>query len=275
GMLTKEGDFVEHLFVASTHSYILFFSTTGRVYWLKVHQIPESARVAKGKAIVNLLNLTGTENISAFLPVREFEEGKFIIMATRRGVIKKSPLMEYSNPRKLGIIGITIDEGDELIGAGLTSGSNDILLCSDTGKSIRFAEKDVRPMGRVTRGVRGFELASGCCVVGMGIVSEGNTILTVTENGYGKRTEVAAYRFQGRGGSGVINIQTTPRNGNVVGVKQITGDEDVILICSHGRIIRMASSSVPVIGRNTKGVRLITLEEGEKVVGVALAQKQE
>ncbi|HNR13984.1 MAG TPA: DNA gyrase C-terminal beta-propeller domain-containing protein, partial [Thermodesulfobacteriota bacterium] len=199
----------------------------------------------------------------------------FIIMATRRGVIKKSPLMEYSNPRKLGIIGITIDEGDELIGAGLTSGSNDILLCSDTGKSIRFAEKDVRPMGRVTRGVRGFELASGCCVVGMGIVSEGNTILTVTENGYGKRTEVAAYRFQGRGGSGVINIQTTPRNGNVVGVKQITGDEDVILICSHGRIIRMASSSVPVIGRNTKGVRLITLEEGEKVVGVALAQKQE
>ncbi len=274
GMVTKEGDFVEHLFVASTHSYILFFTNTGRLHWLKVHQIPETARATKGKAIVNLLDLSPEESVSAFLPVREFEGGKFIIMATRNGVVKKSSLKDYSNPRKAGIIGISLDEGDELIAAGLTDGNQDILLGSDKGKAIRFSEMHVRCMGRVTRGVKGFALPAQDNVVGMEIVTDGHTILSVTENGYGKRTDVAAYRAQGRGGSGVINIQTTPRNGNVVGIKQVNDNHDLILICSHGRIIRMATSGIPIIGRNTQGVRLISLHEGEKVVGVAIADKQ-
>jgi DNA gyrase subunit A len=205
--------------------------------------------------------------------VREFEEGKFIIMSTRSGIVKKSSLMDYSNPRKIGIIGISLDEGDELIAAGLTDGKQDILLGSDKGKSIRFSEKQVRSMGRVTRGVKGFELPEDNHVVGMEIVSDVHTILSVTENGYGKRTDVAAYRAQRRGGSGVINIQTTARNGDVVGVKQVNDNHDLILICSQGRIIRMATSGIPVIGRNTQGVRLITLDEGEKVVGVAIAEK--
>ena len=277
GMVTKEDDFVEHIFVASTHSYILFFTSSGRVYWLKVHQIPESGRATKGKALVNLLELPSGEKISAFLSVKEFAEGKFIVMATKKGVIKKSSLMDYSKPRRDGIIGLDLDEGDELIAAALTDGKQDILLCSEKGKSIRFPENQARCLGRVTRGVKGVELASGDSVVGMVIVSSGNdgfTILTVTENGYGKRTNITEYRAQGRGGSGIINIQTTPRNGNVVGIKQVTDEDDLILINNRGRLIRIGANGIPIIGRNTKGVRLITLESEEKVVGVArLAEK--
>ncbi len=277
GMVTKEDDFVEHIFVASTHSYILFFTSSGRVYWLKVHQLPESGRATKGKALVNLLELPSGEKISAFLSVKEFEEGKFIVMATKKGVIKKSSLMDYSKPRRDGIIGLDLDEGDELIAAALTDGKQDILLCSEKGKSIRFPESQARCLGRVTRGVKGVELASGDSVVGMVIISSGNdgfTILTVTENGYGKRTNIAEYRAQGRGGSGIINIQTTPRNGNVVGIKQVTDEDDLILINNRGRLIRIGANGIPIIGRNTKGVRLITLESEEKVVGVArLAEK--
>jgi len=274
GMLTKADDFVEHLFVASTHSYILFFTVGGRVYWLKVHQIPESGRATKGKAIVNLLNLPSDESISAILPVREFEEGRFIIMATRNGVIKKSSLMDYSKPRQDGINGIVLDDGDKLIAADLTDGNQDILLGSRKGKSIRFSEKQVRSMGRVTRGVKGFDLGAGDSVIGMEIITGNSTILTVTENGYGKRTDVAAYRSQGRGGSGIINIQTPSRNGNVVGIKQVLDEDDLILINSRGRAIRIGANGIPVIGRNTKGVRLISLDPDEKVVGVArLAEK--
>ena len=277
GMVTKEDDFVEHIFVASTHSYILFFTSSGRVYWLKVHQIPESGRATKGKALVNLLELPSGEKISAFLSVKEFEEEKFIVMATRKGVIKKSSLMDYSKPRRDGIIGLDLDEGDELIAAALTDGKQDILLCSEKGKSIRFPESQARCLGRVTRGVKGVELASGDSVVGMEIVSSGNdgfTILTVTENGYGKRTNIAEYRAQGRGGRGIINIQTPPRNGDVVGIKQVTDEDDLILINNRGRMIRIGANGIPIIGRNTKGVRLITLESEEKVVGVArLAEK--
>jgi len=277
GMVTKEDDFVEHIFVASTHSYILFFTSSGRVYWLKVHQVPESGRATKGKALVNLLELPPGEKISAFLSVKEFGEEKFIVMATRKGVIKKSSLMDYSKPRRDGIIGLDLDEGDELIAAALTDGKQDILLCSEKGKSIRFPENQARCLGRVTRGVKGVELASGDSVVGMEIVSSGNdglTILTVTENGYGKRTNIAEYRAQGRGGSGIINIQTTPRNGNVAGIKQVTDEDDLILINNRGRLIRIGANGIPIIGRNTKGVRLITLESEEKVVGVArLAEK--
>jgi len=276
GMVTKEDDFVEHIFVASTHSYILFFTSAGQVYWLKVHQLPESGRATKGKALVNLLELPSGEKISAFLSVKEFAEGKFIVMATKKGVIKKSSLMDYSKPRRDGIIGLDLDEGDELIAAALTDGKQDILLCSEKGKSIRFPESQARCLGRVTRGVKGVGLASGDSVVGMEIVSSGNgyTILTVTENGYGKRTSIAEYRAQGRGGSGIINIQTTPRNGNVVGIKQVTDEDDLILINNRGRLIRIGANGIPIIGRNTKGVRLITLESEEKVVGVArLAEK--
>ena len=276
GMVTKEDDFVEHIFVASTHSYILFFTSSGRVYWLKVHQIPESARATKGKALVNLLELPPGETISAFLSVKEFEEERFIVMATKKGIIKKSSLMDYSKPRRDGIIGIDLDEGDELIAAALTDGRQDILLCSEKGKSIRFSENQARCMGRVTRGVKGVELASGDSVVGMEILSSGNgyTILTVTQNGYGKRTDISAYRAQGRGGSGIINIQTPPRNGDVVGIKQVTDEDDLILINNRGRMIRIGANGIPIIGRNTKGVRLITLESEEKVVGVArLAEK--
>jgi len=277
GMVTKEDDFVEHIFVASTHSYILFFTSSGRVYWLKVHQLPESGRATKGKALVNLLELPSGEKISAFLSVKEFEEEKFIVMATKKGVIKKSSLMDYSKPRRDGIIGLDLDEGDELIAAALTDGKQDILLCSEKGKSIRFPESQARCLGRVTRGVKGVELASGDSVVGMEIISSGNdgfTILTVTENGYGKRTNIAEYRAQGRGGSGIINIQTPPRNGDVVGIKQVTDEDDLILINNRGRMIRIGANGIPIIGRNTKGVRLITLESEEKVVGVArLAEK--
>jgi DNA gyrase subunit A len=273
-MVTKKDDFVEHLFVASTHSYILFFTNAGRVYWLKVHQIPESGRATRGKALVNLLPLSSSDSISAILPVKEFKEGKYIIMATKNGLIKKSSLMDYSKPRQDGIIGIVLSEGDELIAADLTDGTQDILLGSKKGKAIRFSEKQVRSMGRVTKGVKGFDLAPGDSVIGMEIISNGNTILTVTENGYGKRTDISAYRVQGRGGSGIINIQTPPRNGNVVGIKQVTDEDDLILINSRGRTIRIGANGIPVIGRNTKGVRLISLEPDEKVVGVArLAEK--
>jgi len=295
GMVTKADDFVEHLFVASTHSYILFFTVGGRVYWLKVHQIPESGRATKGKAIVNLLHLPSKESITAILPVRQFEEGKFIIMATQNGVIKKSSVMYYSKPRQDGINGIVLDDGDKLIAADLTDGNQDILLCSQKGKSIRFSEKQARSMGRVTRGVKGFDLAAGDSVIGMEIITEGTTILTVTEHGFGKRTDNAAYRTQGRGGSGIgfgkrtdnaayrtqgrggsgiINIKTPARNGDVIGIKQVTDDDGLILINSHGRAIRIGANGIPVIGRNTKGVRLITLDPDEKVVGVArLAEK--
>jgi DNA gyrase subunit A len=275
GMITKEDDFVEHLFVASTHSYILFFTSAGRVYWLKVHQIPETGRAAKGKAIVNLLNLSPTETISANLPIREFEEDKFIVMATRKGVIKKSSLSDYSKPRRDGIIGIVLDGGDELIAVALTTGNQDILLCTQKGKAIRISEQEVRSIGRTTRGIKGIHLAPDDSVMGMEILSDGNTILTVTEHGYGKRTDVSAYRTQGRGGGGVINIQTPPRNGNVVGIKQVTEDDDLMLISNGGKIIRMAALGIPVIGRITKGVRLITLSPDEKVVALArLAEKE-
>lgn len=275
GMLTKEDDFVEHLFVASTHSYILFFTSSGRVYWLKVHQIPETARAAKGKAIVNLLNLVPTETISAILSVREFKEDKFVVMATSKGVIKKSSLIDYSRPRRDGIIGIILDSGDALIAACLTDGNQDILLGTHHGKSIRFSENEARSIGRATRGIKGVNLAPGDAVIGMEILSAGNTILTVTENGYGKRTDVSAYRVQGRGGSGVINIQTPPRNGNVVGIKQVTEDDDLILISSKGKIIRIGANGIPVIGRITKGVRLISLAHDVKVVGVARVAEKE
>jgi len=278
GMKTKEEDFVEQLFIASTKDYLMFFTDAGRVYWLKVYEIPEGGRATRGKAIVNLLNLSAGEKISAILAVKEFSEDKFIMMATRQGVVKKTPLVEYSNIRSGGIIAVNLDEGDKLITVALTDGKQDVLLASKNGKSIRFREEDARPMGRVTRGVRGMTLEDDDVVIGMEIVNDltGSTLFTVTENGFGKRTELTEYRRQSRGGKGVITIKTTERNGCVVDIKQVTDENDLMLITDQGKIIRMPVAGFSVIGRNTQGVRLMVTEENERIVAVArLAEKEE
>jgi DNA gyrase subunit A len=275
GMTTRQEDFVEHLFVASTHSHMLFFTSTGNVFWQKVYELPQAGRAAMGKAIVNLLNLSADEQLAAILAVREFVEGKYIVMATRKGLIKKTPLMAYSRPRAGGIIALSIDEDDELIAARVTDGSQAILLGSRKGKAIRFKETEVRPMGRTARGVRGMSVGDDDAIIGMEAIGEGATILTVTENGYGKRTNTPEYRIQGRGGQGIITIKTTERNGDVVGMKEVSDDDEVMLITDQGTIIRMKIKGISVIGRNTQGVRLINVEKGEKVVGVAHLAEEE
>jgi len=276
GATTKEEDFVEHLFVASTHSYILFFTTTGKVYWLKVHELPQAGRAARGKAIVNLLNLEKDEKISAFLPVREFQEGRHIIFATKNGTVKKTDLMAYANPRKAGIIAISLDPGDEVIGVRLTDGQQEIILSTREGQAIRFKEADVRPMGRGAGGVRGISLDEGDSVVGVDVVSPGATLLAVAERGYGKRTEMDEYRLTRRGGKGIITMKTTDKTGLVIGVRMVTDDDDIMLVTDGGKVIRTPARGISIISRNTQGVRLIDLAEGEKVVGVArLAEKEE
>jgi DNA gyrase subunit A len=279
GMTTKEEDFVEHLFVASTHSYILFFTDAGKVFWLKVHEIPQAGRMSRGKAIVNLLNLSGEEKITAILPVRTFEEGKYVIMTTKNGVVKKTDLMSYSHPRTGGIIALNLDLGDELISACLTDGTKEILLSSREGKAIRFSEEDARAIGRTGRGVKGITLGKNDYLVSMDIITPGTlgaAILSVTEKGFGKRTPIEDYPLQSRGGKGVITIKTSPRNGNLVGVQQITAQDDVMLITDKGKIIRMRGEGISVIGRNTQGVKLIELEPGERVMAVTrLAEREE
>ena len=278
GMKTKEEDFVEQLFIASTKDYMLYFTDSGRVYWLKVYEIPEGGRATRGKAIVNLLNLSPNEKISAIMPVKEFTDDRFIMMATRLGVVKKTPLLEYSHPRVGGIIAVNLDEEDKLITVALTDGKQDVLLASKHGKSIRFREADARPMGRVTRGVRGMTLEDDDVVIGMEIINDmtGSTLFTVTEHGFGKRTELTEYRRQSRGGKGVITIKTTERNGCVVDIKQVNDENDLMLITDQGKIIRMPVAGFSVIGRNTQGVRLMVTEEGERIVAVArLAEKEE
>jgi DNA gyrase subunit A len=275
GMTTRQEDFVEHLFVASTHSHILFFTNTGKVFWQKVYELPQAGRAAMGKAIVNLLHLEPEEKIAAILPVREFTEGKYVIMATSRGLIKKTSLMAYSRPRAGGIIALAIDKGDELIAARLTDGNQEILLASKEGKAIRFKEQEARAMGRTARGVKGMTVGESDELIGMESLGEGAAILTVTENGFGKRTSTSEHRVQGRGGMGVITIRTNERNGNVIGMTQVTDEDEVMLITNHGKIIRMKITGISVIGRNTQGVKLIGVEKDEKVVGVArLAEKE-
>jgi DNA gyrase subunit A len=279
GMKTKEEDFVEQLFIASTKDYLLCFTDAGRMYWLKVYEIPEGSRTTKGKAVVNLVNVAMDEKITTILPVKEFSEDTFLFMATRNGVVKKTPLVEYSNVRSGGIIAVKLDDGDRLISVALTDGSKDVFLASKNGKAIRFNEGDARSMGRVTRGVRGMNLSDDDLVIGMEIVDNtavGSTIFTVCENGYGKRTDLDEYRDQSRGGKGIITIKTTERNGSVVNVMQVADDNDLMVITDNGKILRVPVSGFSVIGRNTQGVRLITTEEKEKVVAVAkLAEKEE
>ena len=279
GMKTKEEDFVEHLFVASSKDFMLFFTDAGKVYQIKVYEIPEGGRATRGKAIVNLLNLQENEQITAILSVKGFDDERNILMATRLGVVKKSPLREYANIRSGGIIAVNLDEGDKLIAVALTDGRQDVLLASKNGKSIRFHEGDARPMGRVSRGVRGMTLEDDDVVIGMEVINSsatGSTIFTVTENGFGKRTELDEYRVQSRSGKGIITIKTTERNGCVVDIMQVTDENDLMLITDQGKILRIPVAQFSVIGRNTQGVRLMTAEQHERIVAVAkLAEKDE
>jgi DNA gyrase subunit A len=274
GMTTKEDDFVENIFIASTHSYVLFFTSKGKVHWLKVHQIPQAGRMAKGKAIVNLIELTKEERVTAVLPVREFVEGKYVLFATRNGIVKKTELAAYSNPRSGGIIAIAIDEDDELIGVKLTDGGQDILLATNRGKAIRFRETEVRPIGRVGRGVIGITMEKSDFVVAMEAVGDMHYILTVTERGFGKKTDVSEYRRQGRGGRGVINLKIVPRVGFVSGVRQVTGDEDVILLTNSGQIIRLRVNEINLHHRSTQGIKLMDLVENETIVGVVRVERE-
>jgi DNA gyrase subunit A len=276
GTTTKEEDFVEYLFIASTHSYILFFTTIGKVYWIKVHELPQATRTARGRPIVNLLNLEPGEKVSAFLSVREFQEGRFVVFATKKGLIKKTELMSYANPRSNGIRAIALEDRDEVIGVRLTDGQQEIILSTVEGQSIRFKEEQVRPTGRGTYGVVGMRLDEGDAVVSMEILSLGAAILTVSDNGFGKRTEMDEYRLQSRGGRGIITMKTTEKTGRVVGVQQVTEDDQLMLVTNKGKIIRLRIKDIRVIGRNTQGVRLIDLEEGERVVSLArVAEKEE
>ena len=276
GTTTKEEDFVEYLFIASMHSYILFFTTIGKVYWIKVHELPQASRAARGKPIVNLLQLEAGEKVSAFLSVKEFQEGRFIVFATKNGLIKKTELMAYANPRASGIRAIGLEDGDEVIGVRLTDGQQELILSTSDGQSIRFKEEQVRSTGRGTFGVVGMKLEESDKVVSMEILTLGFNILTVSEGGYGKRTEMDEYRLQSRGGKGIITMKTTDKTGRVVGVQQVTEDDQLMLISNKGKIIRMRIKDIRIIGRNTQGVRLIELEEGERVVSLArLAEKEE
>jgi len=274
GMSTREEDLVTSLFTASTHDYLLVFTNRGQVYWLKVYEIPEVGPSALGKAIVNLLPVQKDERIQTVLPVKEFKEGLFAVMATRNGVIKKTDLSAYSNPRSTGIRAIVLDDDDELISVCVTDGSHDLFLMSRAGKSIRVNEREFRPLGRVSRGVRGMKL-DGSRMVGMDVIEEGKAILVITEKGFGKRTNAEEYRCQSRGGKGVLNIRVTERNGSVVGFRQVGEDEQILMITDHGRLIRMPVAQISKIGRVTQGVKLMNLNEGEKVVDVAVLPESE
>ena len=274
GSESKEGDFIEHLFIAATHDYMLFFCNNGRMYWLKVYDVPSMARQSKGRAIVNLLEMQKDEKICAVLAVREFHD-RFLITATRLGQIKKTPLDAYSNPRRGGIAATGLDKGDIVIGADITTGDNQIILATREGKAIRFKEKDVRAMGRTAGGVRGIHLRAKDEVVGMAVVSAQSTLLTVCLHGYGKRTAFDEYRTQTRGGSGIINIRTTGRNGPVVDIKTVAENDEVMLITEHGMIVRIGVSNLRAIGRATQGVRLIGLRPEDRVVAVAKVVKEE
>jgi len=275
GMTTREEDFVSSLFVASTHSHIMFFTDRGKAFSRKVYELPQAGRAARGKAIVNILSLSQGEGISAFLPVKEYENGKCILMGTSQGTIKKTDLMSFSNIRVTGIIAVSLDLEDKLIGASLADGTRDVFIGTRNGMSIRFSEEDVREMGRQARGVRGIKLSKGDSVVAMGTLDDDRTILTVTEKGYGKRTKLSEYRSQSRGGSGIINIKVTDKNGPVVAVIQVKDSDEIMISTSTGKIIRIVMKDVSVIGRSTQGVKLMNISDGEVVTGIAPIMEKE
>lgn len=272
GMESKENDYISTLFVASTHAYILFFTNKGRCYWLKVYKIPEVARQSKGKPIINLINLMPEEKIASFVVVNEFDAEHFIVAATEKGVINKQPLTSYSNIRRDGINAFNLDAGDKVIECKLTDGNNDIILGTIAGQAVRFHESIVRELGRNTRGVKGITLKDNDAVVGMIIVNENDDVLTVTEKGYCKRTVVNEYRKTNRGGSGIINIKVTEKNGRVVALKGVNGDFDLLAITKNGIIIRTDISKISLIGRNTQGVKLISLDETDTVIDISLCE---
>jgi len=269
GLSTREEDFVENLFVTKTHDYILFFTSKGKVYRLKAYQIPEAGRQAKGTAIVNLLELDQDEKVTTVIPISEYKEGLYLFLATKKGIVKKTDLMEYDNIRKGGLIAVTLRENDELIDVQLTDGSKDILLVTKNGLSIRFNEKDARPLGRVSQGVKGIKLEDDDEVIGMSAYIENTSLLVVTENGFGKRTELDEYKVQFRGGKGILTYRVTERTGKLVGMKLVCDDDDVMLISSDGTIIRIKVQDISVLGRATQGVTLMRLDEGVKVMAVA------
>ncbi len=266
---TKDEDFVEHLFIASTHSNVLFFTDQGQVYWLKVYNLPEGSRQSRGKAIVNLLRLKPDEKISAFVPVREFDDQHFVVFCTANGAIKKTSLEQFSRPRRGGIKAITINDDDQLVDVILTDGDENLIIATSNGMAVRFSEDDVRPMGRTAAGVRGISLKDGDCVIGMVRAEDEKTLLTVTENGYGKRTQISEYRLIKRGGVGVKNIICSERNGKVVAVRSVNDDDEVMFITQNGIIIRSAVKQISIIGRATQGVTLMKLDTGDKLIDAA------
>jgi DNA gyrase subunit A len=275
GMGTKEDDWVEHLFVASTHDYVLFFTNNGQVYWLKVYDIPQHGRAARGKPIINLIQIQPNERITAFVPVRAFDDAHYLMFATANGTVKKTVLSAYSNPRANGINAINIEDKDELIDVQITDGTNDIVLATRHGMSIRFAEKDAREMGRATAGVRGIDLEGDDRVIGMVVIRRDATLLVVSERGLGKRSELAEYRVQRRGGKGIITLKHSDKTGDIVALKEVQPDDELMLITRHGVIIRVPVDGIRVIGRNTQGVRVMNLDAGDTVVDVARVVKEE
>ncbi len=269
GIETKEEDFAEHMFVASTHQYILFFTQRGKCYWLKVHEVPQGGKLAKGKPIVNMIGIDKDDKVAAFVQVRSFDDNAFVVMTTKTGQIKKTELSAFSNPRRDGIIAMTIPDDDQVVEVGLTDGSCDIVLATRQGQAIRFPEDKVRPMGRTAYGVRGITLENNDYVIGMVVIKREGTLLTVTEHGYGKRSAIADYRVTNRGGKGVINIKTSDRNGLVVAVKEVVDNDELLLITQQGIVNRISVEQIRSIGRNTQGVRLIHLEKSDRLVDVA------
>jgi DNA gyrase subunit A len=266
---TKEDDFIEKLFIANTHDYVLCFSNKGKVYWIKVYEVPQGSRTSRGKPIVNLLKMDEDERINAILPVREFREDSYVFFATQEGVVKKTALADFSRPRPSGIIALDLDEGDRLVGVAVTDGKHDVMLFSDEGKAVRFDENDVRPMGRGARGVRGMNLAKGGKVIALLVAeNESQSVLAATENGYGKRTPIAEYTRHGRGTQGMIAIQTSERNGKVVAATLASTEDEIMLITSGGVLIRTRVAEIREMGRSTQGVTLINLSEGEKLSGL-------
>jgi DNA gyrase subunit A len=264
----KDEDYVQHLLIASTHDTVLLFTNAGKVYWLKVYMIPVAGRQSRGRPVVNLLPLEEGERITSILPVKSYDEDKFIFMATANGTVKKTVLTQFARQRSVGLRAIELDEGDTLVGTAITNGSCDVVLFSSSGKAARFRESQVRAMGRTSRGVRGIRLAEGQRVVGMVIPMENGQVLTVSENGYGKRTEVGEFPAKGRGSQGVIGMQTTERNGQLVGAVQVFDGEEIMLISDQGTMVRTRVDEVSVLSRNTQGVRLIKLKDGERMQGL-------
>jgi DNA gyrase subunit A len=275
GMGTRSEDVVEHLVIASTHSYLLIFTNKGRVYWLKIYEIPDAGTTGKGKHVSSLINLQPDESVKAFLSVKEFEAGKFIVMVTRQGVIKKCELTEFDNPLARGIIAVALDDGDELLGATITTGDKYIFLGSREGMAIRFNEDEVRAMGRQARGVRAMDLEEGDSLIGLLVVDEEGLILSISENGYGKRTPLKDYRLTGRGRKGVINMKTTPKVGKVVAVLSVKEVTDLMIITKDGKIIRLESGEIRQAGRSTQGVRLVRMDDSDQVAAASCIPETE